>query len=100
MLEASEKPRSYWIHVKSIGNCEDLRLYSLGILRYRGAIFNTLIDPGYMAYPAGKVCIVSVDGFDVEIGSCGTAAPDVAVSVTALLFPFKKCTRDCVVLCL
>jgi hypothetical protein len=58
VLEASGKPRSYWIHVKSIGNCEELQLYTLGILRYSGAKTNTLIDPGYMANPGGKVRIV------------------------------------------
>lgn len=58
MLEASGKPRSYWIHVKSIGNCEELQLYTLGILRYNGAKINMLADPGYMALPGGKVCIV------------------------------------------
>lgn len=58
MLEASGKPRSYWIHVKSIGNCEELQLYTLGFLRYNGAKMNTLTDPGYMAHPGGKVCIV------------------------------------------
>jgi len=58
VLEALGKPRSYWIHVKSIGNCEELQLYTLGILLYSGAKINTLIDPGYMANPGGKVCIV------------------------------------------
>lgn len=58
VLEASGKPRSYWIHVKTIGNCEELQLYTLGILRYNGAKINTLTDPGYMAHPGGKVCIV------------------------------------------
>jgi hypothetical protein len=58
VLEASGKPRSYWIHVKSIGNCEELQLYTLGILRYNGAKINKLTDPGYKAHPGGKVCIV------------------------------------------
>ena len=48
------------MHVKSIGNCEELQIYTLGILRYSGAKFNTLTDPGYMAHPVGKVCIVPV----------------------------------------
>jgi len=58
VLEASGKPRNYWIHVKSIGNCEELQLYTLGILRYNGAKINTLTDPGYMVHSGGKVCIV------------------------------------------
>ena len=58
MLETSGKPRSYWLHVKSIGNCEELQLYTLGILRYNGAKINMLTDPGYMAHPGGKVCIL------------------------------------------
>jgi hypothetical protein len=47
--------KSCWMHVKSIGNCEDLHLYALGLLRYNGDMYTELTDPGYAGYPSGKV---------------------------------------------
>ncbi|XP_033609847.1 laccase isoform X2 [Cryptotermes secundus] len=55
VLEASEEVRSYWIHVEAIGNCEELQLYSLGILRYSGAKSQFLDDPGYTSHHDEKV---------------------------------------------
>lgn len=88
MLEASGMPRSYWIHVKSIGNCEELQVYTLGILRYNGAKFNTLTDPGYKANPGGKVCIVPVEVRGVEIRECGASMQDLAALITAFFISF------------
>jgi hypothetical protein len=90
VLEASEIPRSYWIHVKSIGNCEELQVYTLGILRYKGLKFNTLTDPGYMAYSGGKVCIAPVKVRGIESRSCGTSLQDMAALQTVFFFLFKR----------
>jgi hypothetical protein len=60
VLEASEEVRSYWIHVEAIGNCEELQLYSLGILRYSGAKSPFLDDPVYTSHRGGKVLLETV----------------------------------------
>jgi hypothetical protein len=47
--------------MKTIGNCEDIQLYTLGILRYIGDKDKSTMsqDPGHTGYPSGKVCVVS-----------------------------------------
>jgi hypothetical protein len=57
VLEASEEVKSHWIYVEAIGNCEELQLYTLGILRYSGAKSPFLTDPGYMSHRGGKVSV-------------------------------------------
>jgi hypothetical protein len=50
------------MHVEAIGNCEELQLYALGILRYSGAKSQYLDDPGYRSHHSGKVhCAVECE---------------------------------------
>jgi hypothetical protein len=77
VLEASEEVRSYWIHVEAIGNCEELQLYTLGILRYSGAKSQYLDDPGYRSHHSGKVptpffFIITVTAIGSSPGGSGT----------------------------
>jgi hypothetical protein len=73
VLEASGEVRSYWIHVEAIGNCEELQLYTLGILRYSGAKSQFLDDPGYTSHHGGKVFAETVPNPSREVRSCANA---------------------------
>jgi hypothetical protein len=73
VLEASEEIRSYWIHVEAIGNCEQLQLYTLGILRYSGAKSPFLDDPGYASHHSGKVLVEIDPNSSREVRSCANA---------------------------
>lgn len=48
ILHANQAPGFYWIHVRGLGECEELGLYQLAILQYQGTSeLSQSPKPGY-----------------------------------------------------
>ncbi|KDR15437.1 Laccase [Zootermopsis nevadensis] len=106
VLDASEHVISSWIHVKTIGNCDDIQIYALGLLRYNGDMLMMPINPGYAGYPSGKVmnayngacdntdqgvCIVHLVGLDPVPYRITSCEPDFSFK---LVFGFQTFSLD------
>ncbi|KDR11747.1 laccase-2-like isoform X2 [Zootermopsis nevadensis] len=54
VIEATNSPGPYWIHVKGLATCVVGRVYQLGVLQYEGATTKLRAlpyDPGYDGFP-------------------------------------------------